>query len=374
MKTLDIASLRLQNQRLIGQVFTKPEEVVRWMGALQAQDFAAAKWAVGIRLNKSTDWKIEEAFNSGKILRTHVMRPTWHFVHPADIRWLLALTSPRVHAFNGHYYRKSGLDKTIFRKSNEIIARALQGGKQLTRHQLDNVLRANGVPTKNLGLSYTMMQAELDGIICSGPRKGKQFTYMLLDERVPKVKIIDRDHALSELIKRYFSSRGPAQIQDFVWWSGLTSIDAKKGIAMNKTHLFREDYQDKTYWFFKPAHNNTVRGSIQSELRAALLPAFDEYFIAYKDRGAILDGEHKKFINAGGGMLSGVIVIRGKVVGTWKRTFQKNTAHINIRPFFPFDAAQTRAVNHAAETYGKFLQLSVVLYSHFHPPQKQLIL
>src|SRR5437868_6416583 len=167
---IDLPQQRLQNQHLNSNNFKDPAEVVAWFGAVQSQDFAAAKWALGMRMSKATDEAIEKAFNEGKIIRTHIMRPTWHFVSPKDIRWILKLTSPRVQAFNGYYYRKSGFDKTIFKKSNEVIRKALQGGKALTRNELNVELTKAKIPTENLGLTFTMMQAELEGIICSGPR------------------------------------------------------------------------------------------------------------------------------------------------------------------------------------------------------------
>src|SRR5579859_2771455 len=150
---MNIPSLRLSNQLLLSHTLEKPEDIVSWFGAIQSQDFAQAKWALALRAPNQTDATIEQAFNEGKILRTHIMRPTWHFVTPADIRWILALTSPRVHRFNGYYYRQTGLDKGIFEESNEIIQEALQGGKQLTRAELNTELKKHNIPTENLGLS-----------------------------------------------------------------------------------------------------------------------------------------------------------------------------------------------------------------------------
>ncbi len=231
---MNIPHVRLSNQHLTSQHFDSPEDVVSWFGAVQAQDFAGAKWALSQRCKNATDASIEQAFNEGKILRTHIMRPTWHFVTPSDIRWLLALTSPRVKRFNGYYYRQTGLDKSIFEKSNLVIKQALDGGKALTRSELKVYLEEAKIPTLNLGLSYTIMQAELDGVIASGPRRGKQFTYMLLDERVPQSKHISNEQALAELTKRYFQSHGPSLAKDFSWWSGLTLSDARRGIDLRE--------------------------------------------------------------------------------------------------------------------------------------------
>jgi hypothetical protein len=249
MTNQDLASLRLANQQISHRKFSSPEALVSYFGAMQSQDFAAAKWAVGLRIPGSTDTGIEEAFNTGKILRTHIMRPTWHFVSPEDIRWILELTSPRLHAFNGYYYRKSGFTKEIFQKSNQVITKALQGGKKLIRTELKKLLDAAKIPTQDVGLSYALMQAEIDGLICSGPRIGKQFSYMLLEERVTKTKKLSNDESLAKLTLKYFTSHGPATIADFSWWSGLTQSEIKKGLELNKPHLEKIEIEKKTYWF-----------------------------------------------------------------------------------------------------------------------------
>src|SRR5579859_7689416 len=238
---LDIAHRRLHNQFLSQQTFEKPGELVQWLGAVQAQDYGAAKWALGLRLHGTTDTMIEQAFAGGEILRTHVMRPTWHFVTPADIRWMLMLTAPRVLAASAYYFRLSELDDALFAKTNAALAEALQGDKQLTRSELALALQQAGIAVGDLlRLTYIIMRAELDGIICSGARRGKQFTYALLDERVPQSRVLDHNEALAEFALRYFTGHGPATLQDFVWWSGLTVADAKAGLEMASSQLIRE--------------------------------------------------------------------------------------------------------------------------------------
>lgn len=352
-----MANLSIPHTRLLSQhiqtPFEDPSDVVSWFGAIQAQYFTGAKWAVGLRTKNQTDATIEHAFNEGRILRTHIMRPTWHFVSPHDIRWMLALTSPRVHTFNGYYYRKSGLDKRIFQKSNEIIKNALQGGKQLHRLELDAELKKARIPTENLGLTYTLLQAELDGIICSGPKIGTQFTYMLLDERVPKTKDMTRDEALGELTKRYFQSHGPAQVQDFAWWSGLTTSDAKKGIEIAKLQKMVRD--DKVYWLSRMISENKTSSS------AALLPPFDEYFVAYKDRSDILDESYKKHMNFGGGMINGAILLDGIIMGTWKPRIAKKRILITLSPFTKLTNKAYEEVEKAAARYAQFQGLPISL-------------
>src|SRR6266571_3866 len=238
MINLNIAHRRLHNQHITRRTLETPQALVEWLGAVQAQDFAAAKWALGLRLQGVTDEDIEQAFTDGAILRTHVMRPTWHFVSPADIRWLLALTAPRVNTVNASWYRKLELDDALFLSSNAVLAKALQGGKQLTRPELVSVLQQAGIATGDvLRFTYIMIRAELDGIVCSGARQGKQFTYALLDERAPQARTLDHDEALAEFARRYFTGHGPATLQDFVWWSGLSVADARAGLDMVKSQL-----------------------------------------------------------------------------------------------------------------------------------------
>src|SRR5215204_6450301 len=217
---LDIPAYRLHNQRLSTPNFKTPQAVVQWLGAVQAQDYAGAKWALAQRMTDATDAALDQAFADGSILRTHLLRPTWHFVTPQDIRWMLTLTAPRVHAVSAYMYRQSGLVKAVFKKSNAILEKALQGGKQLTRTELATALDKAGISADGFRLTYLMMYGELEGLICSGARRGKQFTYALLEERVPSVKTINRVEALAELISRYFATRGPATLADFTMWSG----------------------------------------------------------------------------------------------------------------------------------------------------------
>src|SRR5688572_27305208 len=227
----DVVQARLRAQRLSGTGLEKPEDVVRWMGAVQAQEYAETRWALGLRMREATAAMVERAFASGAILRTHVLRPTWHFVTPADIRWMLALTGPRITASMSSYNRRLELDAAAFRKSERAIAGALRGGNLLTRQELKTVLHRAGVRVDGLQrLSHLLIQAEIDAVICSGPRRDKQFTYALLDERVPPVPVLPRDLALAELARRYFTSHGPAQLHDFVWWSGLRVAEARIGI------------------------------------------------------------------------------------------------------------------------------------------------
>jgi hypothetical protein len=358
MTSLDIAHRRLHNQHIAGTPFEKPEHVVAWLGAVQAQDYAAAKWAVAQRAQGVINAAMDQALAEGTILRTHVMRPTWHFVTPADIRWMLALTAPRVNALNAHYYRRLELDDAIFMRSNTVLAKALQGGKQLTRSELVSVLRQAGIDTDHLlRFGYIMIRAELDAVVCSGALRGKQHTYALLDDRAPDAKALERDESLAELAKRYFMSRGPATLRDFVWWSGLTAADAKASLEMIKAQLMQEDVDGQTYWY-----STSAPPAKDASQTAYLLPNFDEYVVGYTDRSAIFDASYTKKLDARENVLfNHTIVIDGRIVGTWKRTFTKGAVVIASNPLTTLTAAKRRAFVAAARRYGEFLGMPVLL-------------
>jgi hypothetical protein len=356
MTHLNIAHQRLHNQFITQQTFEKAEDVVRWLGAVQAQDYAAAKWALGLRVQNSTDDMIEQAFTDGTLLRTHVMRPTWHFVLPADIRWMLALTAPRVKAAIAYYDRTLGLDDTNFTQSNALLAKALQGAKQLTRAELVSVLQRAGIATDNLQrIGHIIMRAELDGIICSGARRGKQFTYALLDERAPQARTLDRDEALAEFARRYFTSHGPATLQDFVWWSGLTVADARTGLEMVTTQLTHGVVDGQTYWF-----STSTSPAKDLSQTVYLLPNYDEYIVGYTDRSAVFDESHTHKLDARANVLfQHTIVLDGRVVGTWKRTMKKDAVILTPSLFTPLNEAETCALAASAKRYGAFLDMPV---------------
>src|SRR5688572_22949828 len=358
--TLDIAQWRLRNQRLSGGRFTRPEDVVSWLGAVQAQEYADTKWALALRSRRTTDAAIERALTKGTILRTHVLRPTWHLVAAADIRWMLALTGPRVSARMAPYNRHLELDAAVFRRSETAIVRALRGGVQLTRQELKTVLQRAGVRADGVQrLAHIVMQAEIDAVICSGARRGTQSTYALLDERVPPTAARSRDDAVAELTRRYFTSHGPAQIADFAWWSGLTTGDVRRGLQLIDRELDEEVIDGKTYWFRKAA---AARGDDKT---AYLLGLYDEYLIAYKDRSAALD--QSRWVPMVRDPFSAPIVVNGRVIGGWRRSLKAERMTITVTPFTPLRRSEAAAVDAAAHAYAGFfgveLELSITVPS-----------
>ncbi len=353
MTGLGIARQRLHNQQITRQAFEKPGDLVAWLGAVQAQDYAGAKWAVGQRVRGATDAAIEQAFTDGTLLRTHLMRPTWHFVTPADIRWILDLTAPRLKAINAYHDRTLELDDALFARSNAVLAKALQGGKHLTRPELAPILQQVGIATDDARrFGHIIFRAELDQILCSGARRGTQQTYALLDERAPYARALARDEAVAELAKRYFTSHGPATLKDYRWWSGLTAADAKAGLEMIKPQLIHESVDGQTYWF---APSPPTAEDLSAT--AHLLPNFDEYLVGYIDRSAAFDTQHTEKVGYRGNVLFyHTIVINGRIVGTWKRTLKKGAVTIVPSLFVPLSEAEAHALAIAAERYSTFLK------------------
>ncbi len=357
LRNREIAWRRLANQHLIGPLAT-PLDVVRTLGAVQSQDYAGGKWGIGQRTRASTDADIERALTEGSIVRTHVLRPTWHFVAAEDIRWMLMLTGPRVRAVMASYDRKLELDDKVFAKSASAIARALSGEKHLTRLELRAVLERSRIgPVKTQRLGHLMMRAELDGLVCSGVRRGKQSTYALLEERLPKGRTLDRDEALAELASRYFPTRGPATVHDFAWWSGLTVGDAKRGVEAVQSRLERQVVDGKTYWFAgspPPAKAGTNT--------AHLLPNYDEYFIGLKDRSAIGEIVRERVVGLPGDtFFANVVTAGGQLVGGWTRRVTARHVGFSVHLATPLSGAQDRALKSQAKRYGEFLELPVKL-------------
>jgi hypothetical protein len=354
MPAPDVCGQRLANQHLVKQTLDKASEIVRLLGAVQAQDYSAAKWAIAQRTRGATDTEVEKEISDGSILRTHVLRPTWHFVAPEDIRWMLALTAPRVRAALGFYDRKLGLDAGVLRRSRAALAKALKGGKHLTRAELARALTKSGIRADGTQrLAHLMMHAELDGHICSGARCGKQFTYALLEERVPKAKELERDAALCELARRYFATRGPATADDFAWWSGLTRAEAKRGAELAESRLEHAIIRERKYWFLRSARTTKPKSPF-----AHLLPNYDEYFVGLRDRSAmqtkLMTGGAEGTITALSGHL---VTVDGQVAGGWKRSFEGKSAVVVVKPLTPLGDAEHRAIAREVDRFAKFLEL-----------------
>ena len=356
MAALDIAHYRLHNQRIVHEKSELPSQVVTWFGAMQAQDYASVKWAVGLRCCDATDATIEQAIVNKTIVRTWLMRGTLQVVGVADVRWMLKLLALRIVGNSARRYRQLELDDATFAHSYEVLTKVLQGGKQLTRAEIMLVLEQAGISTTGQRGYHILRRAGLEGLICFGPMQDKQETLVLLDEWVPHSRNMKRDEALAELAGRYFESHGPATLQDFVWWSGLPVADARAGLEIAKTRLHQETVEGQTYWL---PQNSSLPADPSPT--AYLLPAFDEYFLGYKARDAVLDAKFDKQAVSSNGVFRPMIVIDGQIVGIWKRAYEKGSVVITLSPFNSLTEAENQAIIAAANQYGTFLGLSVVL-------------
>ncbi|HEY6247974.1 MAG TPA: winged helix DNA-binding domain-containing protein [Pyrinomonadaceae bacterium] len=356
----DICQQRLRNQHLASQTLKDPVEVLKSLVAIQGQDYAGAKWALAQRTKSCTNDQVEQALTDGRILRLHVMRPTWHFVPADDIRWLVELTAPRVRAACNSYFRKAGLDDKFLRRTNKVIAKVLLGGNQLTRAELrDAVMTAAIEPGDSTRFGHILLHAELDGLICSGARKGNQFTYALLAERAPRSRILERDEALGELTSRYFSTRGPATVHDFVWWSGLKIADARRGIEIIGCRLKSKSINERQYWFSAkeaPSKQSLAR-------RVHMLPLYDEYFIAYKDRSAAVHPDANSLQGKTSFVFDPPMVMDGRSVGVWERALGRSSVKIKLQPFIRLKSRDKEDFREAAASYAEFLGKDLELLS-----------
>lgn len=359
MTNWEIAGRRLYQQQLSQPTLTQPEAVVSWLGAVQAQEYGPTLWSIGQRMPNVQEADIEAAVSDGRILRTHLLRPTWHFVARQDIRWLLQISAPRVHMINASMYRQLELDETLLRRSSDVIAHALQGGQQRTREELGQSLQAVGIVATGVRLAYILQFAELEAVVCSGARRGKQFTYALLAERAGVAKPLTCDEALAALVKRYFISHGPATLKDFTWWSSLTLADARAGVALLGAQLASETVAGQTFWFAPTAPTPTVPQPDQPQVN--LLPIYDEY-ISYADRSHIFAEQYKGLYDPQYNLsYPHTIVVDGQIVGTWKRTRYKKRVVVQYKSFRPLTAAEAAAVRAQVQRFGEFLRVAAVI-------------
>ncbi|MDR1552821.1 MAG: winged helix DNA-binding domain-containing protein [Prevotellaceae bacterium] len=320
--------IRTISQHLASPLFEKAKDIVSWMGAIQAQDYNMCKWAIGVRLKSATIADIESAFERGEILRTHVMRPTWHLVAAEDIRWMLELCRDKVKAASSARDKYLEITEKLFIQTNSLIAKMLEGNNHLTRREIADRLSESGIKTDTSRMIHFMYRAEAEGIVCSGIDKGRQQTYALIDERVKTFKNLNKDEALVRLATKYFQSHSPATLQDFNWWSGLSVTDCKYAINLIDKDLIKEKTEQSTLLIHK-----SLDGKLNFSDCACLLPAFDEYLISYKNRDSVIAAEHQPRAFTKNGIFRPIVMYNGKISGTWTQTTNRNKKEINILPF-----------------------------------------
>ncbi|MGC4049085.1 MAG: winged helix DNA-binding domain-containing protein [Paludibaculum sp.] len=340
----EIALLRLHNLSLWTQPESQPADLLKRLGAMQAQEFAYAKWSIGQRTNGATHRHVQQAYAEGAILRTHVLRPTWHFVHPAGIRWLLDLTAPRIRILNGFTQREHGIDEAMLRRSNAVLAKALAGGHHLTRTELAARLNAARLPSTGVPLAYLVMHAELSKLICSGSMRGKQHTYALMDEWVPAALSFTREEALVELVHRYFTTRGPATVRDFAAWSSLTLAEARRGLQAVRAGLERLEAEGREYWWAPadaPPAANTPR--------IDLVQCYDEYIMSYSESRDVLGFgalDRPEFVH--------FVLLDGHKVGRWRHQLGKDGAEVQTAVDRPLKTRESAAMRSAIRRYEQY--------------------
>ena len=348
MSLIHITRQRQHRQSLTSPGFKTPEAPVEWFGCVQSQEYYGASWSIGMRMQNATESLIDRAYDEGRILRTHIMRPTWHFITPQDLHWIMQLTAERSIAQNKGTYRKLELDATLLKKTNDLIAKALQNETYLTRVEIGKHLEKAGIAeATGRRLRYIVHQAELDLIVCSGPRQGKQFTYALVAERAPDGEKLLRYEALAKLARIYFRSHAPATERDFAWWAGLTLTEARKTLKSIASELESETIADETFYHLQayPPLNEPIT-------QAHFIPLFDELFVAYDNFSKIVHGGRQLKRNL---MSDPPIVLDGEVIGTWKRSLRKNDVDIDVAPFRNLSDTSISAIEAAAGRYAAFV-------------------
>ncbi|HEU5207984.1 MAG TPA: winged helix DNA-binding domain-containing protein [Longimicrobiales bacterium] len=343
---------RLRYQRLTSAPLRTANDVVAWFGAMQSQEYAIARWSIGLRARNLRDTDVERAYARGDVLRTHVLRPTWHFVAPADIRWMSELTAPRIQAQMAGRHRQLELSGKLIAKAAATIGKALENGTHLTRTEIQALLESNRIDLKNERLGHVMMLLELDALVCSGAPKGRQHTYALLDERAPHAASMGRDDALAELARRFFQSHGPASEKDLARWATLTLTDVRRSIELLGDDIQRTEV-DGAKWYSIGA---PPRRSPNAP-RALLLQVYDEYVGGYGDTRSVIDPHGLTHMSPAVRLpFMHVVVLDGYVVGHWRPAKKKGDSPVDLKLARRLDAEACEAVEVAVERFRSFTE------------------
>jgi len=354
---VDIPKIRLANHRLLAEKFEAPADAVRWLGAVQAQDFHGAKWSLAQRCRQIDNAALDAQFNAGELIRTHTLRPTWHFLAPEDLGWIQALTGPRVHQANGTQYRMQGITPDVARRARRIIEKTLARERVATRNRLAAALADGGLPANGVRLAYLVMHAELEAVICSGPLDGKQFTYALVDDRVKHSRTLSADEALSELGLRYFQSHGPATAKDFSKWSGLTLSSAHRAIEILGQRLAPIPLNGERYWWT----GSTERAPKLTKPVVHLLSIYDELLIGYRNYDLSHPAELRSQLSRLGPSATTAIVLNGLMIGVWSRAQTSKEVKLTCTALRPLRRSEKKALEQSAAAYAAFLRLKLVL-------------
>jgi hypothetical protein len=338
---------RLVSQGIGARQSRRPEEIVELLGGVQAQDYRWAKWSIGLRTDGGTDEEVERAIENRRIVRTWMFRGTLHFVSAGDLSWLTSLLAPGIVRRNARRYRELELDDTAFTKSQKVIRHAIEMHGPLTRSEIKTHFEKEAIPAEGQQVPYLLQRAALDGLLCQGPQRGSEPTYVLVADWIGTQQTLDQAEALRLLAIRYFSSHGPATRQDFAWWGGLTAQETQSAIhsAPEVTLIEVDGVQ---YWVTgEPPLAETAE-------IGCLLPPFDEYLLGYKERSLVLDTAHAKRVNPGGGMLKPVVMVNGDILGIWGYKTSKQEIAVSIQLFADFGSREGDLIDLAASQFGHF--------------------
>ena len=349
---MNIPNIRLLNQQLSNPLFREPKELVSWMGAMQAQNYSMVKWAVGMRLKSATIQAVEKALREGEILRTHVMRPTWHLVAAEDIRWMLKLSAQRIISANDSFAKGYDLDipNELYTKAHDLLEKILCGKKSLTKQEIAEHFNRSGIVADNRRMTRFMARAEQEGIICSGEDRGSKCTYALLEERVPPMPELTKDESLARLARSYFRSHSPAVLQDFIWWSGLPVSDAKQAVYLIASELTTEQWKEQTWYIHDTCR---TRGKLSGHIH--LLPSYDEYLLGYKDRTDVLPLEHYSKAFTNNGLFFPIVLHNGQVIGNWDKSVKKKSVDLKYSWFRQVADMDEETLERERQKFARFL-------------------
>ncbi|OON65677.1 winged helix DNA-binding domain-containing protein [Hymenobacter sp. CRA2] len=337
--------LRLLNQQVAPPTAPDAATLVAHLGAMQAQDYGQGLWAVGVRQPRATAASVAQALAERRLVRTWLLRGTLHLAAAADVRWLLALLAPRIIAACAPMYRQRELDAATISRSLAVLAGVLEGQPPQPRSALAQALQQAGIHTDGSRLTALLQRGVLEQLICPATRHGAEPTYALLDEWLPPAPAHPRPDAIAELARRYFRSHGPAAVADFGWWAGLPLGEARQGLEAVQAELQSVVVGGQTYWLPEVPAATAAPA-------ACLLPGFDEYLLAYKDRSLVLDAPHAAAVMTSNGIFRPIIVVDGRVVGTWKRS-PRGTA-VELAPFAQVPVAAAAELAEAAAAFTAF--------------------
>ncbi|MDH6314196.1 hypothetical protein M2137_002990 [Parabacteroides sp. PFB2-10] len=350
MNPTDILQIRLHNQLLAGNQLKEPHEVVSYMGAMQSQASEMAKWGIGNRLEGATYQRVTEALDAGRIIRTHILRPTWHFVSAEDIHWMIELSFPHLKPVFFSYARMIGIDEADLPRKRVQVINTLEKQGHLTKQEIDMHLKNEGIEIDERELSIILSQAEIEGIVCNGVAKGIKHTYALLEERTPKTRAFVKEEALAMLAYRFFSSHGPATLHDFIWWSGLLITEARSALELVKEQFVSETLNGREFWM-----KNDIRIPEKGKDAVLLLPPFDEFVVSYKDRSELIENEHYGKVMTKNGLFSPTVMLNGRIIGSWKKVTKKKAPEVEVSFFKKASRKTEQLVEVAIKEYLRFL-------------------